>query len=118
MKKLLLLSVLSLLNSETFAQVYVEETNVLVEDKSVEAVKEYWSQKRHSEAVARIQDARRARISSWVDKPFSSSLSQYKYIILLPPRKHHKDIKRNLKIYLIGLPLEFVFVQEAYKSDN
>lgn len=46
MKKLLLLSVLLLFNSKIFAQVYVEETNVnvetnvLVEDKSVEAVRE------------------------------------------------------------------------------
>lgn len=66
--------------------------------------------------MARIQDARRARISNWVDKPFSSSLSQYKYLILLPPRKHHKDIKRNLKKKMKGLPLEYVNVQEPYKN--
>ena len=124
MKNLILFSVLLLFNSKTFAQVYVEETNVnvktniLVEDKSVEAVREFWSQKRHSEAMARIQDARIARISNWVDKPFTSSLSQYKYLILLPPRKHHKDIKRNLKKKMKGLPLEYVNVQEPYKTHN
>ena len=124
MKSILFLLVL-MVPVISFSQVYAEDinvvsvkTNVTVEDNSVEAVKEYWSQKRHSEAIASIQSARSARISSWVDQPFSESLSQYKYLILLPPRKHHKDIKRNLKKKMKGLSLEYVNVQEPHKTHD
>ena len=63
--------------------VAVKQTmNVLVEDKSVEAVNAYWSQKNYSDAMNRINEARYERISNWVDKPFSfsSDISNYKYI--------------------------------------
>ena len=94
-------------------------TSVNVEDNSVEAVKEYWSQKRYSDAMANIQRARENRISSWVNKPFSGEdLSSYKYLILLPPRKHHKDIKRNLKKKMKGIPIEYVNVQEPNKTHD
>ena len=101
-------------------EVYIaSETNVLVEDKSVEAVNAYWTQKNYSEAMARIQEARVSRISNWVDKSFyGQDLSKYKYIILLPPRKHHKDIKRNLKKRMKGLPMEYVNVSEPYKTHD
>lgn len=130
MKRFFLTLLMLNISNITLSQVYTDEinvgiennvsveTNILVEDKSVEAVNAYWSQKRHSEAIAAIQEARTARISRWVDKPFSESLSQYKYLILLPPRKHHKDIKRNLKKKMKGLPIEYVNVQEPYKTHN
>ena len=124
MKKLITICILSLIVQFSFSQEFNQEinvgveTNILVEDKSVEAVREYWSQKRYSEAMDRIQKARQERISNWVDKPFSGSLAQYKYLILLPPRKHHKDIKRNLSKRMKGLPIEYVNFQEPYKTHN
>ena len=124
MKKLIIICILSLIVQFSFSQEFNQEinvgveTNILVEDKSVEAVREYWSQKRYSEAMDRIQKARQERISNWVDKPFSGSLAQYKYLILLPPRKHHKDIKRNLSKRMKGLPIEYVNFQEPYKTHN
>ena len=75
MKKILLLSVLMFnIFNISFSQVNTNvsvETNILVEDKSVEAVNAYWTQKRLSEAINAIQKARVERISRWVDKPFS-----------------------------------------------
>ena len=124
MKKLITICILTLIVQFSFSQEFNQEinvgveTNILVEDKSVEAVREYWSQKRYSEAMDRIQKARQERISNWVDKPFSGSLAQYKYLILLPPRKHHKDIKRNLSKRMKGLPIEYVNFQEPYKTHN
>lgn len=121
--KLRFLTILLIFSSSIYSQVIgvgvsVDNT-VIVEDKSVEAVNAYWSQKRYSEAMNNIQRAREARISSWQNKPFlGQDLSRFKYMILLPPRKHHKDVKRNLIKKMKGLPITYVNVMEPHKTHD
>lgn len=121
--KLKFLTLLLIFSNSIYSQVIgvgvsVDNT-VIVEDNSVEAVNAYWSQKRYSEAMNNIQRAREARISSWQNKSFlGQDLSTYKYIILLPPRKHHKDVKRNLVKKMRGLPITYVNVMEPYKTHD
>jgi hypothetical protein len=94
------------------------DVDVLVEDKSVEAVREYWDQKRFNDLMNNIQVARSNRISNWLNKPFSfyDEIRKYKYIVLIPPRKHHKDVKRNLKNKLKGLPITYINVIGPYQT--
>lgn len=107
------------LNSQVIGVGVSVDNTVIVEDNSVEAVNAYWSQKRYSEAMNRIQQAREARISSWQNKPFlGQDLSRYKYMVLLPPRKHDKDVKRNLIKKMKGLPITYVNVMEPYKTHD
>ena len=93
------------------------QTNILVEDNSVEAVRADHEERRYSQMLNNIANARASRLSNWFDKPFyGTDLSQYKYLVLLPPRKHHKDIKRNLKKKMKGLPIEYINVQGPHQT--
>ncbi len=132
MKKLLVLLFFVSLGSLLQAQVIngngvivKQSTDIKIEDKSVDAVKEHWRQKNTSDtrknissAMANIAKARVARMKNWVDQPFEvgMDLSQYKYMVLLPPRKGHRDIKRNLIKKLKGLPITYVNTQEPYQT--
>ena len=71
----------------------------------------------YSSTVDKINAAREARISNWIDKPFfGQDLSNYEYLILLPPKKHHKDVKRNLLKKMKGLPITYVNVQKPNQT--
>lgn len=88
-------------------------------NQPIQVVNSNWNQKNYADAMARIQKARTARISNWVDKPFiGQDLSQYKYLVLLPPRKHHKDAKRNLFKKMKGLPIEYVNISKPYATHD
>jgi hypothetical protein len=47
--------------------------------------------------MVEIQEARNARISNWVDVPFTATVSNYKYLILLPPKKPKGYKKKSQK---------------------
>ena len=62
---------------------------------------------------------RESAVTTFENKPiYGENLNQYKYFVLLPPKKYERDIKRNLtKKWVKNLP-ELVITQKPYQTHN
>lgn len=96
MKKLLILFLL--MSFSSFAQDVNVSTNILVEDNSVEAVREKYRLESMSARSKRIREYRNARLSKWKNKELiDEDLSKIKYVFLFPPERFGGKITKRLK---------------------
>ena len=100
MKKYFLIILICTISFPAFSQdinVGVE-TNVLVEDNSVEAVEEMYRQENLRDYQNRVREIRAKRRASWKNKELTNEdLSSIKYIILMPPEEWGKKIRKRFK---------------------
>tara|TARA_B100001063_G_C16692574_1_gene517891 strand:- start:529 stop:1104 length:576 start_codon:yes stop_codon:yes gene_type:complete len=100
MKKYFLIILICTISFSAFSQdinVGVE-TNVLVEDKSVEAMKEMYKQENLRDYQNRVREIRAKRRASWKNKELTNEdLSSIEYIILMPPENWGKKIRKRFK---------------------
>ncbi len=119
MKKLFFVILICIISFQTFSQeVNVGvETNILVEDKSVEAVKEMYRQENLRDYQNRLRKIRANRRSNWKNKELTNEdLSSIKYIILMPPEEWGKKIrKRFLKAWPKDFP-EYVNLVGSFQT--
>ena len=119
MKKYFLIILICTISFSAFSQdinVGVE-TNVLVEDKSVEAMKEMYKQENLRDYQNRLRDIRAKRRASWKNKELTNEdLSSIEYIILMPPENWGKKIrKRFLKAWPKDFP-EYVNLVGSFQT--
>ncbi|MBK57062.1 MAG: hypothetical protein CMC84_07245 [Flavobacteriaceae bacterium] len=74
------------------------ETEILIEDKSVEAVREKYRMESIIAKNSRLIKMREARIANWSNKELlGEDLSQIEYIFFMPSKSYNQKITKRLK---------------------